>query len=131
MVKIKNKISSDDKAKLFYLNLNNKKDTDLFHTGSIKNLKASGILINKLEQNTEIIISYNSIGYKNVFNINKQKIMLNRDILLYKLNGNKEKARIIHYLLVVYSNYEKEEFYNANYNENINYFLYLEKYYKK
>ncbi|UUM19917.1 MULTISPECIES: hypothetical protein [unclassified Mycoplasma] len=65
-----------------------------------------------------------------MFNNNKQSILLNRDILSGQFNGDREKARAVHYLMLVYSNYQNEEFYNPEYKENIKYFLELEKYYK-
>ncbi|UUD36064.1 hypothetical protein NPA08_03870 [Mycoplasmopsis citelli] len=128
MLNIKRKIIFQKDAKLFDIHLSRKLLEQINHTGSVENIEITFSLMEEIYENRDIRFLLFELKPKSLFKNKKQNILLNRDIIYYKLNGNKEQARHIHYLMVVYSNYKDEEFYNPNYENNMRYFLELEKY---
>ncbi|UUD36092.1 hypothetical protein NPA08_04020 [Mycoplasmopsis citelli] len=121
-------ISGEDN--LFGLTLTPKEILFLEQKGSVKNF------VNYVK-NQNLFLRFSTF-YHNILNwsiddlqkIYKEDIFWSRDILIDYSNGNKDDARFIHYLLIVYSNYLGEHFYNSDYQDNMRFFIELEKYYQ-
>ncbi|UUD36060.1 hypothetical protein NPA08_03850 [Mycoplasmopsis citelli] len=114
---------------LFDLKIEQKDVLKIEHIGSFENIESDNYFLHSLIFDFSTYKDYKIRKNSDLFKNDKQKFLLNRDLLLYKFNQNKEQARHIHYLMVVYSNYKNEEFYNPNYEDNMRYFLELEKFY--
>ncbi|UUD36048.1 hypothetical protein NPA08_03785 [Mycoplasmopsis citelli] len=125
---ISQKLSLNYNSSLFGLEISKKEINEIKHSGSFENIDEANIFLHSIKNDFEIYIVYKPWKDYDLFKGGKQKILLNRDILVNKLNWNKQHARHTHYLMLIYSNYQSEEFYNRNYKENIRYFLELEKY---
>ncbi|WP_129725407.1 hypothetical protein [Mycoplasmopsis citelli] len=125
---ISQKLSLNYNSSLFGLEISKKEINEIKHSGSFENIDEANIFLHSIKNDFEIYIVYKPWKDYDLFKGGKQKILLNRDILVNKLNWNKQHARHVHYLMLIYSNYQSEEFYNRNYKENIRYFLELEKY---
>ncbi|UUD36052.1 hypothetical protein NPA08_03805 [Mycoplasmopsis citelli] len=133
MINISKKLILHNQNILFDVELPKKEILEILHSGSVENLKNIEFVGEKIEENCIIRFTYNRFNTsKNsrIFNIRKQKLLLNRDFITYNLNGDKQKARYIHYLMLVYSNYQNEKFYVPNHQDNMQYFMHLEKYYQ-
>ncbi|WP_129725411.1 hypothetical protein [Mycoplasmopsis citelli] len=134
MIKISNNLILDNQNILFNVEFPNDKDIlEILHSGTIENLKNGEFSSKKKEENYIIKLLYikiNTSRIYSIYDISKEKLLLNRDFIAYNLNGDKQKARYIHYLMIVYSNYQNEKFYIPNHQDNMQYFMHLEKYYQ-
>ncbi|VEU74601.1 Uncharacterised protein [Mycoplasmopsis citelli] len=126
LLKVSKKIIVNKQAPLFNLKISADPNEILYHSGAVANIENFNWSSSSITNDKNLIDS--STNYEN-YKINIEKLLLNRDILSYKLNGNKQQARYIHYLMVAYSDDEMQEFYNPLYEDNIKYFLELEQYY--
>ncbi|VEU74925.1 Uncharacterised protein [Mycoplasmopsis citelli] len=119
------KLKIDVQSPLFDLTISRKEILNLNIKGSLKNFQNYKLSVNSNKQ--QFFISNLSTN-KLVKNYN-ESILWNRDVLKEYLNDNKEDARYIHYLLIVYSNRTDAEFYDVKNEDNIQFFMELEKYY--
>ncbi|UUM19921.1 MULTISPECIES: hypothetical protein [unclassified Mycoplasma] len=124
--KLANSLIIDNDSKLFAIESELTNFTVFNHNDIFKNCQGRNYYSSGIDQNIELSYIYFSKTLKA-----RWSFWLNRDILSSLFNGNKLKARAVHYLLIVYSNDKNQKFYNPEYKENIKYFLDLEKYYQK